>query len=233
MQEAAITFIDILGWKGIWQREPNPIEKVKSVLTEALKLVEVFKENDGNLYFTVANSIFKDLKTEVLSISDTIVFITYGECNAALEFQSGLAINTITSFLKINLAVRGAICYGKLQREDNVFMGPAVDEIAAWYESADWIGVFLTPSALYRLQYNKITYALNFIKYPVPLKSKGKFKTYCVNWIIAIEDRNLVQSIFLNMGPITPELAEKFNNTLDYFDQMKENLDYQRKKEIE
>ena len=164
MEEAAITFIDVLGWKGIWQREPNPIEKVKYVLNEAKKIVHILENNENNIYLTVANSVFKNLRTEVISISDTIVFITYGECNAAIEFQSGLAIQTITSFLKMNLAVRGAICYGKLLREENIIVGPAVDEIASWYESADWIGVFLTPTAMYQINANRITYALNFMR---------------------------------------------------------------------
>lgn len=48
------------------------------------------------------------------------------------------------------IPVRGATCYGPLSTNGNIMVGPAIDEVASWYESADWIGVFQTPSAFLR-----------------------------------------------------------------------------------
>ncbi|MDP1624490.1 MAG: hypothetical protein Q8L64_01850 [bacterium] len=225
MEEGAITLLDILGWKGIWQREENPLEKLTRIINVSQHSLNIFKEKDEIGIFQKEKNIFKNLKTEILSISDTIALITYGDCNLSLEFHSGLSIQIIVQSLHENLGIRGATCYGKISKKNNIIVGPAVDEVASWYESANWIGVFHTPSALYRFKPELMKYKLNLKKYSVSTKNIGKFSTNCVNWVHAFRNRNSIQESFLKMGPITPEIEPKLSNTLDFFDEMDKQLD--------
>ncbi len=42
--------------------------------------------------------------------------------------------------------LRGAVSVGEYVRSDNSILGPAVKEVADWYEKSEWMGVVATPS---------------------------------------------------------------------------------------
>ncbi len=125
------------------------------------------------------------------------------------------------------IRVRGATAYGYFTTKDNIMVGPAIDEVASWYEMTDWIGVIQTPSAMFQ------TNTQNFIfnkyeilsKYDVYIKWYGKINTYCSNWTVAWNWKNKhskedLLKCFLKMGPITPSISFKFMNTLKFYEDM-------------
>ena len=65
-------------------------------------------------------------------------------------------------------------------------MGPAVTDAAAWYDSADWVGISATPYATLTIQallepgrtdLNRV-----LIDYPVPMKDQSTVVLKAINW---------------------------------------------------
>jgi len=78
-------------------------------------------------------------------------------------------------FYKHNLFYRGAIGYGKYERDESTFIFPVIDNVASWYEAAVWIGTILTPVTNYiydrfeNMEVNINNFSVNpYIKYLVP-----------------------------------------------------------------
>jgi hypothetical protein len=216
MKTGAVTFLDILGWKGIWQRKQDAVDNLINMISYADQTVKEIV-NDHNRY--------KGLEAEVNSISDTIVLVTYGECDISLEFHAGMAGVIIRDSIIGGIPVRGATCYGPLKTNGNILVGPAIDEVASWYESSDWIGVIQTPSA-YFLSSHKYHYDELLVEYEAPIKNFGKFKTQCVDWIYQWKEFGLdeveLKKRLTEMGPIFPEIAKKFINTIDFYNYVME-----------
>lgn len=126
----------------------------------------------------------------------------------------------VANALAVGLLIRGAINRGYFERRENIFLGPAIDEVASWYEFADWIGVIQTPSA-YFASINPCGDEFKMIEYDVPLKTKGKILTRCVNWTDDWIQKGKglldLRDVFIQMGPILPEIYPKFRNTLDFY----------------
>lgn len=209
-----VTFLDILGWKGVYARQDNAIDALTGIVEDARKRTNQMRG------LTVSG-------TEVKSISDTIAILTAtGEKDIrnALTIHGSMCSWLIKESINAGLPMRGATAYGEFQNRDNIFVGKAIDEAAAWHEEGDWIGVHLTPSAefVYKPLANDV-----WVPYNVPLKRKLSSKTRCVDWTSAWKDRDQetkgVKKKFLQLGPILPEIAGKFINTLSFIEAMGEN----------
>lgn len=227
LKKGAVTLLDVLGWKGVWQRKPTAVKELKAIIEQATNraLELVGEDKFKNL------KEFKNLKVEVKSISDTIALITYGDCAKTLRFQGILSSFLIAIALEKGFFLRGATCYGELYNEDNIFVGPAIDEVASWYESVNWIGVILTPSALWSLEEELNTSDINlYHEESVVVKQHGSFKTYCANWPNAYKWRNTensdknLKSAFIENGPVTPDIALKLSNTLQFYEKYKDEF---------
>ena len=124
--------------------------------------------------------------------------------------------------IELEIPIRGVISFGEFDTVDNIFVGKAVDEAATWHELADWIGVHLTPSAEYIFQ-NKTSEC--WVTYSPPIKALQGFDFQCVNWTIDWEAREkeieCIKAKFCRLGPIIPEIAGKFANTLKFVEDIK------------
>ena len=222
-----VTFLDILGWKGIWERNENPLEPLD-------KIMQLL--NDSSTGHS---------KIDIINISDTIAIFSkyevppkeetewkaiWGKFEKSIEIKSmvdyhGLLLSyCLPSSIDYEIPIRGATSVGDFIFNEGRFLGPAVDEAAEWYEAADWIGVHLTPSAKFSL-----TQPLDhWVNYPPPFKKGPSWETPCINWTrnwfsdqgFPVEVRKyILQQKFLNLGPIGPDIVGKFTNTLKFFDQ--------------
>ena len=95
--------------------------------------------------------------------------------------------------------------------------------VVTFLDVLDWIGVHLTPSALYTVGDS----LEHWTQYQPPLKDGKKHETHCVKWLDAWQDtvsgqdpKIQLQNVFRDMGPITPDFAMKFVNTMAYFDKL-------------
>jgi hypothetical protein len=199
-----VTFLDILGWRGIYQRQPDP-------LGDLARLIEALRDlgDEGT--------------TDIKSISDTIaVFtpVTEGEVQGAIERHGQLCARAVCDSIVNHIPVRGATSFGEFQLHHDMFVGPAVDEAAGWYEQGDWIGVHLTPSADFRFGTQGSQY---WVRYEAPLKV-GRLETACVwwgpTWDADAGDAEALRTHFIQMGPLTPDISAKFINTLSFYDHL-------------
>lgn len=205
-----VTFLDVLGWKGIYDRHDDAILALSRLVQG---LIKEAKKKRGII----------TRETEVKSISDTIVIFSYcfeGEIEQALEIHGQLCQWAIPQSINSEIPVRGATAYGEFSIQDNIFVGKAIDEAAAWHEQADWIGVHLTPSAEFVFRGSSITSAWH--PYIPPLKSMPNYQLHAVNWKNSwigdgVESMETLKNKFRKFGPIVPEIAGKFFNTLDFY----------------
>ncbi|MEN6623085.1 MAG: hypothetical protein ABFD50_16250, partial [Smithella sp.] len=201
MKEGAVTFMDVLGWKGIWERRDD----AGDILT---KLIEELRQQSFELIAKEPER-YAGLSVEIKSISDTIAMFSIGKAQSVLDLHGQVNQLAICRSIAEEIPLRGATCYGRFTTKGNIMIGPAVDEAASWYEAADWICVILTPFALFNCK-DPMDNEIWFNKYPVLTKSYGKIDTHCVNWCKEWETgrdqdlrKELLLNSFLKMGPLT------------------------------
>lgn len=210
-QTGAITFLDFLGWKGLWQKDNTaPLEGVSRLIDKNKeKLNEITKDyiaHDDNI----------ERVSELISISDTIAIFTpqiLGICEKDLiSIHSNTVRYILETSCKEGYAIRGAISYGEYSIKDNIMIGPGIDECASWHEKCDWIGVHLTPSAQFII--DDCNLPSNIKSYDnIPIKHGIPKVKYCVNWKITKED---FESLRKKSKAILPEIAAKYMNTYDF-----------------
>lgn len=211
-QAGVVTFLDVLGWKGVYDRQVNAVESLKRLV-----------DGVGKKAVGMRGRINSDVA--VKSISDTIAIFTVcgdKEVSKAIEIHGELCQWLIPESIQSALPMRGATAYGDFEISDNIFVGKAVDEAASWHEQGNWIGVNLSPSA--EFVFAKGSSASAWVPYAAPLKTGMKWQPHCVNWLTSwseIErEKETVRAKFRSMGPIVPEIAPKFINTLSFIEEM-------------
>ena len=122
--KGAVTFLDVLGWKGIWERNQFAINKLQSFVYEMQKKAQEVSEK----YMDDPSLRGKSNPTEVLSISDTIAIFTSASPQAAIGIHAELCSWALSYSLEQELPLRGAISYGEYSIADNIMLGYAVDE---------------------------------------------------------------------------------------------------------
>ncbi len=211
-QAGIVTFLDVLGWKGVYDRQSDAITRLKRLVDGVTTLAERMRGRSHG-------------EIKVQSISDTIAIFTAcseTEISKAIESHGELCQQLIPESIRAGLPMRGATAYGNFEISDNIFVGRAVDEAASWHEQGNWIGVNLTPSAEFVFPKKEAETA--WATYSVPFKNSLRWDPPCVNWLKDWTDfekeKDTVRKMFLSMGPIVPEVAPKFINTLAFIDKM-------------
>lgn len=208
MKNGAVTLLDVLGWKGIWQRKPDAIDVLKSMR-------DLMKDLQGLI--VAESQEWAGLETEILSFSDTIVIATYGEPEMVLPLHIRLTDHFLDFCFVSDLPLRGAIGYGLFSLMENMLIGPAVDEVASWYEAVDWIGAILTPSASFYYQ-EKGCNDECVLEYEVHLKKGGRYAMMCLDWFAPFKDeKDLLEHFLKTTSVITPAIAPKYLNTVEFF----------------
>lgn len=206
-----VTFLDVLGWKGVYDRQPDAIK----TLTRLIEGVTGQAEKQRG-------RILNDV--QIKSISDTIAIFAFceeKEISTTLEIHGELCQWIIPASIDAEIPLRGATSYGEFEINSggNIFVGKAIDEAASWHEQSDWIGVHLTPSAEY--VYEPQSASKTWVSFCPPNKTRLNWKPHCVNWTIGMDGPGSVERIkskFRRLGPIVPEIAAKFSNTLAFIE---------------
>lgn len=213
----AVTFLDILGWKGIWARKDKPIEDLQVLINELKEKTDKTKRS-----FRGKGDILESIETTIKSISDTIVIFTETNekekyVNEILDLHGELCAKGIPLSIELGIPVRGATAYGEFAFDQNIYIGKAIDEAAAWYEQADWIGVFMTPSACFAFNPDQ---SRRWKLYVPPLKGGVHWKTPCIVWPDEQDSEQYsidkITKKFSNMSPIVPDVIQKYTNTYDF-----------------
>jgi hypothetical protein len=128
--------MDVLGWKGIYNRETDPISKLANLVKDLSGAAVPYR---GSTW-----------APEIRSISDTIVIVSTGvapnDASQAIAAHGDISARAIAISITSRIPLRGATAFGEFEVRENIYVGKAIDEAASWYETGDWIGVHLTPS---------------------------------------------------------------------------------------
>ncbi len=144
-----VCLLDALGSKGNWKYDFEDIikkyDKLQSVITSI--------SNDIGNYFNIKiNTIFFSDTLLITAICDKKTLNEYFDdfnkfiTSVSLLFSTALIGDTL---------YRGAISCGDFIQKDKFFIGPAIDEVADYYMQTDWIGIILTPTASYKVLWQK------------------------------------------------------------------------------
>ena len=223
MKSGAIAFLDILGFKGIWASKSE--DEILPLLLDIPKVALA-------RYTKPSDDWPKTQAPEVTVLSDTIVVTIESDSPLSLLLLCTIVCDIIVHLLKRQMFLRGAITWGAYTQSGPVFLGPAIDDAAAWHERADWIGVITTPKASYLIERmgNK-QFTSNgvpvepFLKYEVPLKNGQTVSLNTFNWpgflnpTLSDKSKTLEDSLigcFSVQAPFDLEVQRKYENTLAF-----------------
>lgn len=215
--------LDVLGIKGIWQREP-----VNEIVQKWERMVFDFRDIERSLNENPHNNIV----THIQFFSDTII-VTY-EGDDPIDLLSYMSLHLTYPFchsLTEKVFLRGAISVGRFRRTENMIIGPAIDEAAEFYEHSNWVGITLTPSAGQIIdktmkEHNRHGWYEKFI---VP-SNTGDEEVWALNWPTHMrgvmqfipdtrEPRDVLSEVFSN-PPNDPRVISKYETTSNFFDEM-------------
>jgi len=222
METGAITLLDVMGWKGIWQRNKNAQQALRELQENTRAVADLVTQGTVDVF-----EVFKGLNVRLQGISGTLAIYTYSdEPERAIAYHCSVAASTIVYAITKGLPLRGAISYGEFSVEveegSTMMVGPAIDEVAAWYEVGDWIGAILTPTGYFRFQNVAFPGLRPLVPYRVPVKNAAPFLSLCVDWVGTYNYKFTKEALlrhFLEMqAVVTPDIAGKFMNTIEFYD---------------
>lgn len=226
MKTGVIAFLDILGFKGIWQHRSE--QEIVDMLLEIPELVkETYKAPSPDKGWPKVD------EPSITLLSDTII-ITFESAEATTLWVMCAIINAILRhLLEQRIFARGAIGWGDYTQDGTLFIGPAIDDVAMWYEAANWIGVITTPKTNYMIdRFPRSPFVINghkvdpFIKYDVPMKSGKPIWLNVFNWPGFIQnsytEKNGIKQAMIKafslQGFIDASVHEKYEHTLKFID---------------
>lgn len=225
-----VALLDALGTKGRWEREsPNTI-------------INKWDEFINNYKKVISKKGRR--KTHGISFhafSDTVIITVSGSDHNDILLTAGLEISSFVLFaLSRRIFFRGCLSFGRIFVGDQIIIGPAIDEAVQYFESSEWIGVSLTPSAIDAIRkpsFQKLIkfekYKDYFVKYKIPMKTKIQRNGYALNIKRDYELLHLVTMLHLRkilpkqpetllkqeMKKISdPRILRKWKNTLKFFE---------------
>ena len=208
MNWGIVAFIDVLGFKGLWERRISPEDELK-----ALQDMKLYAEGLVALHGGMGGGeLWDKAEVEVRAFSDTIAILApmpavpdasskyikeqgknYRESfDAIRKYMLLREIVLILSKLITTAAVevppllyRGCISSGKFLMNDFAFVGPAVDEAGQFFEAAQGAFTFLTPSAKSTFDQRPGLLSMAafpyFVEYAVPMKGMPVLNTLVIN----------------------------------------------------
>lgn len=204
----------VTGEKLVEKNMADSVSKLKEGIIEEFYVLNKSRIESEQFFSTFEIDFTLDLISDTFVITSRPKSIKYHMeiVDEALAFHLKIARQLVIECLKTKLLIRGATSYGEFQKQESVFIGPAIDESASWHEQGEEIGIFLTPSAYMNfLDFRK----KGLVELRSPKLKKNTFETLFINWR---EEANRFKSICKNESPLIPEIAPKYLNTLTYLE---------------
>ena len=136
-----IAMFDVLGWKEMQARKENALEEYLAFVVLLKRWLLSFI-HDGQGFVA---------RVDLNIVSDTLFL--YAPCEhrnmyRCLNHFATIASKIISDGIQHGFFMRGAISFGQFQLNlgSAVFIGDALDDVAAQYENANWIGCHLSPN---------------------------------------------------------------------------------------
>ena len=224
MKKGAVAFLDILGFKGIWATKPE--QEILSMLLEIPNVATARYNKPGSTWP-------ESHLPEVTILSDTIIVTIESDSPLSVLLLCNIVCDIYIHLLRQRMFARGAITWGDFTQSGPVFLGPAIDDAAAWHEQADWIGVIATPKSSYFIdrmgnrQFKSGAQQIDpFTKYLVPLKDGKTINLNALAWPTFLQtgykdnpDQGIEKTLigcFSEQAPFGRDVHRKYENTLSF-----------------
>lgn len=181
-QEGLIAILDALGAANYSHREITQFLHSRELVLELLQ-----RKADAK---AVRGDIDANLVT-TFTFNDTVLIVYRTGGSPSLDDVEHFCL-LLRKFMVDSLAqgilFRGAVSVGRfyVDGDSNTVMGAAVTDAAAWYDSADWIGINTTPHATLVIQalleQHRGDIGRLLVDYSVPFKDRPALKLKAVNW---------------------------------------------------
>jgi hypothetical protein len=229
MKTGIVCVLDALGTKGVWSiDDPETyLNKLRAVHKTLIDLKDHGLKS-GYPYIL-----------DYITFSDTIIITFHWdgvETEAMIPYIVRMIDGLYSSCLAEDLLMRGAMSYGRFIKEENIIIGPAIDDAASWHDKAQLVGCVLTPNTtlLYdsgidyveRNPHTDYDYRQHAIKYKTPFKGGVAYDLYNVNWPLStykalnpLGAPSPLTRIKARLGkyPIPADAFNKHENTIDFF----------------
>lgn len=218
-----VAMIDALGVRNLSIQESRDfIEKINEILDRVT--------DTGRIWQKTGTFVQGLQAPEITTFGDTIVLSWVGdEIGSYADQCAAYLILFLVSGLESGVLFRGAISHGDYIKNRNKIIGPAISDVATWYETTDWIGIIATPTLSVTITtYNEILMldqsGVNkeaWVEYAVPLKGK-EMKLWSIAWpfYYLLQDKQKAVSFYEDIAKyqIPPFTEDKYFNTIKYFE---------------
>lgn len=184
--EGAVALTDALGFRNAARNDPSGVVRTIAATRAA------------SSHATQMNNIQGEVHIEYAAVSDTIILAAsqrdyHDLSNVIVSVAEGVVSQiTAAAFADKPLAYRGCIATGPLAIvENDLFVGGAIDEAAAWYERAQAAIVWLTPAAKAVLDGKENEHGPLFVDHRLQIKDVGHVSVKAVNPFYAVARQQL------------------------------------------
>ncbi len=169
---------------------------------------------------------------EYRRFGDTVLLLWHvGQEHKYLPFLGYALSNIFVDALNQGIPLRGALGYGDVAYDKEVAVGPAISDVAEWYEEADALGVLVTPRTgllldAYRKQ-NPEFIAKAFTKHNIPLTHEEKKRElWAISWPVVLQEkhpedpilRETLLSLLHDKFTMPKKAVAKYYNMLEFYD---------------
>jgi hypothetical protein len=181
---------------------------------------------------------FKKVPPKITSFGDTLV-VTWEildrlQSEVVLINTSAMLSYIMASGLEKGFLFRGAISIGDYIIDSSHVLGPAVGDVASWYEMGEWFGIFATPYCCQFINQLEVaeqnrskstthtppSLVFYYMKYKVPLRDGHSHELWVVPWPAVImsafaldKDPLIWYYLQVQKGSIPKQTEEKYFQT--------------------
>jgi hypothetical protein len=234
MKTGAVVVMDVLGFKGIWQRyDPKGIFQAMRDVEKMVKAAcSLTNELEGDVWPSDIKPVYR-----FRFMSDTLFLACWFQTpprtgpsdpiamGGALWFLCRLTSRVLSVTSAIGFPLRGCVTTGKFDVLRNFVIGPAVDDAAQQERAANGAFVWVAPTAvgLYQIVDPDLQTSRRNIVYPydVPLKDGNTIRTAVID--PRGDDsqdsaRNSLRRVLEFFDSEEPDVCEKRLHTQKFFD---------------
>ena len=191
---------------------------------------------------------------EIYQFGDTILFCLEANDEGVAAFDSKRILvfflnHLVTKWIDEGFLIRGAVAYGEYvlhsDKSGATVIGPAVAEVARWYEAVNWAGVVVVPSCAHLVEhgFKKLIlsmsvddgigwFPIDYIKFSAPITDDGcknKNRLWCLAWPVELrftedrvftnfmQERERIVARLEELKKIAPPSAHvKYENTIRF-----------------
>jgi hypothetical protein len=221
--QGAVIVLDLLGTSRRWILE-NPLEltgRIDSFLDGLITRMQT--DHMYREFMPTIRADFVPVGWRGTALSDSIFIV--GDYPAApdlfmLNQTANHLIETVFEGIDKGFLMRGAISFGEFFTGERAIVGPAIDDAAYWHQRTEWAGTIVTPtcSRIVDALSAEEDPAMEFAKWPVPVKAGGTIDAWAL-WWPRERQKGKIDALFSTL-PMDESVSRKRDNTLRFYDEM-------------